>query len=238
MNSKPFYDFYQVLDIDSHFDPEKLAKAYKKLSLKYHPDLNSQGTPHFLVISEAYQTLKDSYSRNEYNRSLHLMKHLSDQYPTYKVKKGLGDHEEKAYQGSGFYHRTYTYDDFETIFKEFHRYHKVNHSIRRASQISGALGGILGGLMALLVLPIIFFLPGVIFISFLGYIMGRLHPQLAPILIKITNLVVLVAVFFLIAYSLFWGNIFFLMVIIICLYLYFSMSRSWEKELYRSNRKF
>ncbi len=233
--SKSFYDFYQVLGLGSHFSPNELAKAYKKLSLKHHPDINPQGKPHFLLISEAYQTLKDNAAKSEYDRSLYHIRHLSQRpenhQSAYYPNRGFQNVRKETHQGTRFYYQTYTYQDFETIFKEFHRHRKKNVSPKRVSQIAGIFGAILGTLITILVFPIFFFLPGLVFGCFFGYVIGRLNPQLAPVLIKITNFVVLVSVFFFGAYFLFSRNIFFLSMTLLFFYFYLSASRSWEKEI-------
>jgi DnaJ-class molecular chaperone len=52
-------NYYQVLNIDNTVSLDELKVAYRKLSLKFHPDVNSaaDATSSFLRINEAYEYL-------------------------------------------------------------------------------------------------------------------------------------------------------------------------------------
>ena len=51
---------YHILDVNDNSTPKEIKQAYRKLSLKYHPDRNVEFTDgkKFKEISEAYQFLK------------------------------------------------------------------------------------------------------------------------------------------------------------------------------------
>lgn len=55
--------YYQILGINKNATSEEIAKAYKKQSLKWHPDRHKdnkdKATSRFQEISEAYQILND-----------------------------------------------------------------------------------------------------------------------------------------------------------------------------------
>ena len=55
----------QILGVDSSSTPKEIKQAYRKLSLKYHPDRNQEfhDGEKFKEISEAYQFLK--YNRKK-----------------------------------------------------------------------------------------------------------------------------------------------------------------------------
>ena len=63
-------NYYKILEIPETSTKEDIKKAYRKLSLKWHPDKN-QNNPDasamFQKISEAYETLGDENKRNTYD---------------------------------------------------------------------------------------------------------------------------------------------------------------------------
>jgi curved DNA-binding protein CbpA len=61
-------DHYQVLGLSKNFTLEQLKKNYKKLVLKYHPDIaitSSLNTPIFQALTESYRYLYDEYTNRE-----------------------------------------------------------------------------------------------------------------------------------------------------------------------------
>src|SRR5712691_6906739 len=72
-----FTDYYTVLGIDSHASASTIKAAFKKLALKYHPDVyngpDAQERMRDLLI--AYQTLSDPASRRNYDvqRTEHIL---------------------------------------------------------------------------------------------------------------------------------------------------------------------
>lgn len=60
-------DFYKVLGVSKDSNQEEIKKAYRKLSLKHHPDKNGGNDTKFKNISEAYETLGDEGKRQMYN---------------------------------------------------------------------------------------------------------------------------------------------------------------------------
>lgn len=69
--SVEYKDYYQVLDVPRTASKEDIAKAYKKLARKHHPDLNpgdSAAEERFKDINEAYEVLKDDEKRRMYDQ--------------------------------------------------------------------------------------------------------------------------------------------------------------------------
>jgi DnaJ-class molecular chaperone len=70
MNSSDKENFYDLLGIPETANAEEIKKAYRKLSLKYHPDKNN-GDPEcvskFQKISEAYETLGNAEKKSQYD---------------------------------------------------------------------------------------------------------------------------------------------------------------------------
>ena len=59
---------YQTLGVDEKASDNEIKKAYRKLSMKHHPDKG--GDPEqFKKINEAYQTLGDRDKKKRYDMS-------------------------------------------------------------------------------------------------------------------------------------------------------------------------
>ena len=64
-------DFYEVLGVERNADENAIKKAYRKLSLKYHPDKNPNNKEAaeeiFKKVSFAYGILSDQKKRQDYD---------------------------------------------------------------------------------------------------------------------------------------------------------------------------
>ncbi|KAL7422753.1 DnaJ-related protein scj1 [Cryptotrichosporon argae] len=62
---------YSVLGVTKGASEGELKKAYRKLSKKYHPDINPDEAAHetFIEVSRAYEVLSDSETRAIYDRA-------------------------------------------------------------------------------------------------------------------------------------------------------------------------
>lgn len=62
-------DYYKILGIYEDADKKTIKKAYKKLALKYHPDINNSKNAEkkFKRINEAYTVLYDDEERKKYD---------------------------------------------------------------------------------------------------------------------------------------------------------------------------
>ena len=63
-------DLYNVLEVDRNATQDDIEKAYRKLSNKYHPDVNKEpGAEYkFKEVSSAYETLSDENKKSNYDR--------------------------------------------------------------------------------------------------------------------------------------------------------------------------
>lgn len=70
-------NLYDILKVKSDASTDEIKKAYKKLSLKYHPDKQKtsglsleETTQTFIKISEAYEILSDEQKREKYDKEI------------------------------------------------------------------------------------------------------------------------------------------------------------------------
>ncbi|EFA77749.1 heat shock protein DnaJ family protein [Heterostelium album PN500] len=63
-------DYYQILGVGRDSTPTEIKRAYRKLSLKYHPDKNQDkdAQAKYLQVNEAYDCLSDADKRRTYDQ--------------------------------------------------------------------------------------------------------------------------------------------------------------------------
>jgi len=65
-------EYYDRLGVDTGASDKQLKKAFRKMSLKYHPDKNKdnkeEAEKKFMQVNEAYEVLSDSEKREIYDR--------------------------------------------------------------------------------------------------------------------------------------------------------------------------
>jgi len=71
---------YDTLGIQKDASMDQIKKAYRKLSLKYHPDRNNapDTVPRFHAINEAHEILVDQGKRQQYDNELNGFGHRGD----------------------------------------------------------------------------------------------------------------------------------------------------------------
>ncbi|EFU67375.1 DnaJ C-terminal domain-containing protein [Aggregatibacter segnis] len=65
-------NYYEILGVDKNADLDTIKKAYRKLVRKYHPDVSKEpdAVQKTAEVNEAYETLKDTQKRTEYDEML------------------------------------------------------------------------------------------------------------------------------------------------------------------------
>ncbi len=66
-------DYYEVLGVNKNSEKKDIKKAYRKLAMKYHPDVSEdpESADKFKEISEAYAILSDEEKRSTYDQYGH-----------------------------------------------------------------------------------------------------------------------------------------------------------------------
>ena len=81
-------DYYSILEVLPSADDKKLKIAYLKAAKKYHPDIyKGVNKNHFQKVNEAYNVLKYTHKRKDYDRKIkvHRMRD-SKEYTAYAQK--------------------------------------------------------------------------------------------------------------------------------------------------------
>ena len=67
-------DYYEILGVSKDANKDEIKRAYRKLAMKYHPDVNKDNPDaekHFMEVNEAYEVLSDPKKRATYDQFGH-----------------------------------------------------------------------------------------------------------------------------------------------------------------------
>jgi len=80
--------YYEILDVGKEATEDEIKKAYRRLSLQYHPDRNpsAEATEKIREINTAYETLGDKESRKRYD--FHLRGEGGMEFPAFANARG------------------------------------------------------------------------------------------------------------------------------------------------------
>ena len=99
-------NYYKILEIETNANLITIKKAYRMLALKYHPDKNTteNAAQMFIEITEAYEVLRNSASRKEYDALFEAFsKNTTNDKQTKKEQNWQQYGREKATQYSSMY---------------------------------------------------------------------------------------------------------------------------------------
>lgn len=98
-------DYYKILGVPRNADEAAIKKAFKKMSLKYHPDKNRDkpewAREQYVKVANAYETLSDPEKRRIYDQ---------------RGEEGVRQHEGMKNQGGGGGFQGFSHED---IFSQF-----------------------------------------------------------------------------------------------------------------------
>ena len=61
-------DFYKILGVSRDASPKQIKKAFRTLSMKYHPDKDKENKDLYMDINAAYEMLSDPDKRRQYDQ--------------------------------------------------------------------------------------------------------------------------------------------------------------------------
>lgn len=95
-------NYYDVLGIPKNSTQEQIKKAYRKLSLKYHPDKTGGDDTKFKELNEAYTILGDEQKRKEYDNPIrHSFMNSGGEHEA--THEDMMKHIFKHFMGGGFH---------------------------------------------------------------------------------------------------------------------------------------
>ncbi len=108
-----FKDYYKILGVDPSADDKAIKVAYRKLARKYHPDVSEHqdAEAQFKEVTEAYEVLKNSAKRAEYDE----LRQYADQQQGFRPPPGWQP-SGSAGGGEESYHQADFSDFFSSIF--------------------------------------------------------------------------------------------------------------------------
>ncbi len=117
-------DYYKRLEISINATTDDIKKSYRRLALKYHPDINKSynASSIFIEIHEAYEILVDIHKRSIYDE-LYKKTFLNESaivaYETEEFKNWQNTAKSNAYQYSKMSWDEYKYQVLDILVKVY-----------------------------------------------------------------------------------------------------------------------
>ncbi|MBT1450069.1 DnaJ domain-containing protein [Glaciecola sp. XM2] len=99
-----FKDYYEILGVKEDADLKDIKKAYRKIALKLHPDVNSgaDADEKFKELAEAYEVLKDPKRRAQYDEMRKYGGNTADGFNPQREWQGQSDGFNGAHEHQDF----------------------------------------------------------------------------------------------------------------------------------------
>lgn len=130
-----FVDYYETMELDDSASQDDIKKAYRRLARKFHPDVSKEADSEsrFKEIGEAYNVLKDTKKRKEYD---HVRMHGNRQGDQFTPPPGW--QRDSGYNPQGY--EGMRQADFSEFFEQIFGSHARGQSTRHAEEQFNARG--------------------------------------------------------------------------------------------------
>ena len=135
MSNKNIY--YNLLEIDETDNIELIKKAYRKLSLKYHPDKNINNKQHYDKITNAYEFIISNISKNNINNELILY----NNYPNNNIQNSNfqnSNFQNTNFQNNNIETSNFQNNNYDTIYNKFKEDIIINMEITFEQAFNGS----------------------------------------------------------------------------------------------------
>jgi len=78
-------NYYDILEIAADADYDEVKSAFRDLAKRYHPDIAGVCSDNFVLIKEAFDTLSNPASRQQYDRAMGIHRPLNAAFHSDRV---------------------------------------------------------------------------------------------------------------------------------------------------------
>ena len=131
-------NYYEALGVSTSASQEDIQKAFRTMAKRYHPDAYSGRNEHemkrrqtqFILITQAYEMLKDSQKRHAYDVKLNLHS---------KKNQTKSSFDQQNFHFKGFEQNSHAFNDFEKNYTPFET-EDLSDLFQDAEDLLGKLG--------------------------------------------------------------------------------------------------